>query len=235
VFTSLLFAALLALGQDASTPAGAAPASAGEAVVRLPTAPPPATTPAPASTEDAEEGEAAEEAVVAAPRRPVVRPFVMPRMTPVAPIPYAPPQVQIDRPVTIEEYRRSYEAPPDEMERYYDRGVRGAFQAEQSLMGPLDGQWVVHGPDGAPMFTLLLNDPGDLVAIDGAWRDLRAGRKGTGLLDSIVREGQALVVRFNDGTSAGGLTLRLEPSGDGRWRGEVQETGARRPVVMSRS
>ena len=65
-------------------------------------------------------------------RVPTVRPFQMPTMTPIAPVPYAPPAPQVaSAPVPVDQYRRSYEGPKDANEQYYARGVAGAFQAEQ--------------------------------------------------------------------------------------------------------
>ena len=51
---------------------------------------------------------------------------------------------------------------------YYLAGVVGHFQTEQSMLGALDGEWTVSGKDGAPLFTMILNDAGEASPVEGA-------------------------------------------------------------------
>jgi hypothetical protein len=161
----------------------------------------------------------------------------MPAAPPTAPIPYAAADADVKAPVKVEQYHRSYEGPKDSVEAYYDAGVQGAFAAEQALHGALDGMWVVSAADGAPLLSLVIADPGGPDArIGGAWRDLSPARgaDATGLIDQMAREGEALVVRIRLREDAPALTLRLTPSADGRWRGQLMDGGKARPVVMDR-
>ncbi|PHY19185.1 hypothetical protein [Caulobacter sp. BP25] len=118
-------------------------------------------------------------------------------------------------------------------EQVYEMRVRGSIAAAQNLQGPLDGQWRVAGPDGTPLYALLIVDKaGGLAPLEGAWRDLRrTGAPGsTGLIDDLQREGEGLSARFaiREGVAASILTLR--PDEDGRWTGELVEDGATRAV-----
>jgi hypothetical protein len=168
---------------------------------------------------------------VPVPYRPPVRPFEMPASVPVAPVPYGAAPRAIPAPVQVEQYQRSYEGPQNEVERYYERGVKAAFDTKQSIMGPLDGEWRVKAITGQSVLTLLLNDPGNGL-VDGAWLDTRAGSGGTtGLLDSASREGVSLVVRFDD--KGAPTTIRLRPDGV-VWRGDMEVRGTTSAVVMSR-
>lgn len=208
---------LAALTQDPGAPVATAPASEeeGPAVV-TPSAPQPYTS------------------LPGAP--PSVRPFEMPAVTPDAPIPYAP--GALDRipaaPVTVESYRRSYEAAPDSLEQIYQAGIQRNFDAQQVRMGPLDGQWTVRTEAGSAMLSLLLNDAGAGSELEGAWR-LLGPRSKTGLLLSVSREGEALVVSWYDRDGSGDpAVMRLRPQPGGGWRGTVRSRDVEYPVTMSR-
>jgi hypothetical protein len=169
---------------------------------------------------------------------PVVRPFEMPAYAPVAPVPYAAPAAAAPaRPVTVEQYRGAYEAPKSAVDQYYEQGVRSHFQAEQAMMGALDGPWTVAGQDGAPLFNVILNDPGGGAALEGAWRDVRAGKGAAdaGVFDAVARERSSLVMSFRHDGAGSPAVLTLKPGPDGVWRGELQDLGARQPVVMARA
>lgn len=119
-------------------------------------------------------------------------------------------------------------------EQVYEMRVRGSIAAAQTLQGPLDGQWRVAGPDGTPLYALLIVDKaGGAAPLEGAWRDLRrTGAPGsTGLIDDLQREGEGLSARFvlREGGQPAILTLR--PEADGRWSGQLVEEGAARPVA----
>lgn len=118
-------------------------------------------------------------------------------------------------------------------EQVYELRVRGSIAAAQNLQGPLDGQWRVAGPDGTPLYALLIVDKaGGAAPLEGAWRDLRrTGAPGsTGLIDDLQREGEGLSARFSPREGGIASTLTLRPDADGRWAGELVEDGAARPV-----
>ena len=121
-------------------------------------------------------------------------------------------------------------------EQVYEMRVKGSIVAAQGLQGPLDGGWKVAGPDGAALYALQIVDPaGGYGPLEGAWRDVRRpGAVGsTGLIDSIVRDGSDLIVRFS--ARAGQLTmLTLHPTGETRWAGDLVEAGAARTVIAER-
>ena len=172
---------------------------------------------------------------------PAVRPFEMPEppaLTPDAPVPYG--ASALDRvpaaPVKVEAYRRSYEAAPDAREQLYEAGIRRNFDAAQSRMGPLDGLWTVRAENGAPVFSVLLSDPGRPDAeIEGAWRTLGPTPK-SGFILSVGREGERLVVRWYDREGSGEpAVMRLVPAPGGGWRGALQSRDRQIPVTMGRS
>lgn len=153
---------------------------------------------------------------------------------------YRPPPLvrrpQLDRPVMIDELSRTPEPPPTATERAYDSRIKGGFDAAQQRQGPLDGEWVVHGPDGRPLYSLILVDKGSADRpLEGAWRSLRPGQ-GTGrvgLLDSIDRTQSGVSVRFTPRGAREPLVLTLNPAGAG-WTGELWESGSTRRVSMRR-
>jgi len=220
---------LAALTQDPGAPVATGPAAA------------PAPTPAPAaSTEEDGSTPATPSApqpydgVSGAPQ--AVRPFEMPAATPAAPIPYG--SAALDRiptaPVEVEDYRRSYEAAPDALEQLYQAGIQRTFDAQQVRMGPLDGQWTVRTEAGSAMLSLLINDAGPGSDLEGAWRQL-GPRSKTGLLLSVSREGEALVVSWYDREGSGDpAVMRLRPQPGGAWRGTVRSRDIEYPVTMSR-
>ncbi|PZR30639.1 hypothetical protein [Caulobacter segnis] len=119
-------------------------------------------------------------------------------------------------------------------EQVYEMRVRGSIAAAQTLQGPLDGQWRVAGPDGTPLYALLIVDKaGGAAPLEGAWRDLRrTGAPGsTGLIDDLQREGEGLSARFVSREGGQALTLSLRPGADGGWSGQLVEEGAARPVA----
>ncbi|MBX3481264.1 MAG: hypothetical protein KF842_12760 [Caulobacter sp.] len=153
---------------------------------------------------------------------------------------YRPPPVvrrpQLDRPVMIDELSRTPEPPPTPTERAYDSRIKGGFAAAQQRQGPLDGEWVVHGPDGRPLYSLILVDKGvEDRPLEGAWRSLRPGQ-GTGrvgLVDSIDRTTTGVSVRFTPRGAREPLVITLVPAGAG-WAGELWESGSTRRVSMRR-
>ena len=201
-------------------------------------APPPSTAPSPTP--------AAAEPSPPTPDAPVpyelpgVRPFEMPEALPSEPVPYLPGAG--DRlpatPVTVDAYRRSYEAPPDGRELAYDAGVRRNFDAQQARLGPLDGQWIVRSEAGAPLMMLVLVDRGrEGDELEGAWRQYgaRPGLGRSGVLLSVRRESEALVLRWYPNDTTGNISsMRLVRGPDGAWKGAVQAGDREFPVTMRR-
>lgn len=199
-----------------------------------------APVPAPADRDDDDEDLAPPTPSAPLPYQPPsVRPFEMPADLPSAPVPYAVDENIPDAPVTVEAYRRSYEGPPDGLERAYQAGIKRNFDAQQVRMGPLDGAWTVRTQGGAAFMALMLNDPGRAdQEVEGAWRSLgvHGGQKRSGFLLSVGREGQTLVVRWYPSDDTGNITImRLNPTSDGRWTGQVRAGDVEFPVSMARA
>ena len=120
--------------------------------------------------------------------------------------------------------------------------MKGAFEAEQALRGRLEGTWIVSAADGAPLLSLVISDPGRPdVPPGGAWRDLSRARDAgahepdaTGLIDQVMEDAGSVIVRIRLRADAPPETLRLTPSADGRWRGQLLDGGKPKPVVMDR-
>ncbi|ALL15012.1 hypothetical protein [Caulobacter henricii] len=121
-------------------------------------------------------------------------------------------------------------------EQLYEMRVKGSIVAAQGLQGPLDGGWKVYGADGLPLYALQLVDPaGDSRPVEGAWRDIRrAGAVGsTGLIESVERAGESLVVRFSPRLDQTAV-LTLSPAGTSRWSGNLYDGEANRTVLADR-
>ena len=158
-----------------------------------------------------------------------------------APPPYLPPPPasrlpQLDRPVMVDELTRTPEAPPTAVEQAYESRIRGGFNAAQGLQGPLDGGWVLRGPDGRTLYGLQLVDKGTgAILLEGAWRSMKPGQGQVGLVDSISRTATGGVdIRFTPRGAREASVLQLEPSGSG-WSGTLWEAGANRAVTLRRN
>jgi hypothetical protein len=154
-----------------------------------------------------------------------------PKGTPPAPSSGGPPTIDslLDQPPIGEDARQA--------------AVQGAYAAAQARRGGLDGRWRLEAADGRALYIFQLSDPGPVPdprsgnpgvpVIEGAWRDPgRQGASGSGFLDSVVREGSALTLRFIDGDRP--LTVSLRQRADGDWNGAIEGTGSSRPAVMKR-
>jgi hypothetical protein len=248
VTTALLFAAALTLEQAAQASPGASQPVAPPPAAQTPAAQPQATVVIPTAQPATQPPAAAQPAAVVPPPavsttpldqlqlQSSVRPFEMPASAPAGPVPYAALDADVKAPVKVEDYHRTYEGPKDSTEAYYDAGVKGAFAAEQALHGRLDGIWIVSAADGSPLLSLVISDPGGAAQLGGAWRDLTRGPgpESSGVIDQVVREGEAVIVRVRLSETAPALTLRLQPAADGRWRGQLYDAGKARAVVMDR-
>lgn len=126
---------------------------------------------------------------------------------------------------------RPYVAPPEPIsDLAYESRIRASMASAQGFQGPLDGSWTLAAADGA-LYAFQLVDRGDGV-VDGAWRDLRrTGALGaSGFFDLVERLGSEVVLRFD-----GQHVATLRTSGDGRWTGDLDEAGQRRPVSLTRN
>lgn len=128
--------------------------------------------------------------------------------------------------------------------------VQAAFDAAESLQGPLDGLWRIEDADGRTLFVFDLIDPGgppaplsadpDHPGLEGAWRDPNRprGPDSSGVIDVVSRAGEHLSIRFVQGSGQGSAratrALALTQDASGGWSGELAGDGARRPVVMRR-
>lgn len=118
----------------------------------------------------------------------------------------------------------------------YDAQVRRDAQAAEALQGPLDGGFLLAGPDGRPLYAFQLVDPGAAGAeLEGAWRGLaRHPRRGdSGFVALIAYDGPRLVLRFEE--RPGRLVVvTVEPGQDSGWRGRMWRLGFTRAVVLRR-
>lgn len=123
--------------------------------------------------------------------------------------------------VTVDDYRRSYEASPSDLEAAYDQGVAQAEINADRRMGSLDGRWRVVDAEGRTLMSLLLSDRGDDRPVEGAWR--KGARLGP--VAGVERSGVQASVPVEGGV------LRLERGLEG-WRGQWVGDGGARPVEL---
>lgn len=177
------------------------------------------------------------------PQAPAIQPPVAASLPP-APQPYVPPppisraqppRPQATAPVHIDELGRTPDGPPSATDLTYESRIRGSFASAQGMQGPMDGRWVLRGPDGAELYDLMLVDKNNGV-LEGAWRDprRRGAADASGFVEDIRRTGGQLTARYR--IRAGGDTaqLNLIQGSDGAWTGDLTERGERRAVVLRR-
>lgn len=123
-------------------------------------------------------------------------------------------------PVAVDAYAGSYEFSPTDAETTYNQAVASAEMRADDRAGPLEGRWAVTAADGAPLFGLVLSDPGDGGLIEGGWR--RGSARGGATLgdDGLELEGYGL------------LTLERTVTG---WRGVLTVGDRSSDVVLSRA
>jgi hypothetical protein len=121
----------------------------------------------------------------------------------------------------------------------YESRVQGAVSRSQSLLGPLDGGWIVEDGSGAALFRFQLVDRGfAAAALEGVWSDQRVGgADGRGFFSAITRSGATVTLRFV--RPGGATTLTLEPRPAGGFSGSLTATAPGQPeqrtaVVMRR-
>lgn len=138
-----------------------------------------------------------------------------------------------DRPTLVDELGVTPELPPAPAAVGYDTRIRASSDAAEGLQGPLDGAWIVSGPDGRALLVLQLVDPGDGSGrLEGAWRDLMTpdGVEPVGLIDSLARGPGDLTIRFQPRGGAG-VTLQVRPNAAGDWSGQL--TAGEQVIVVS--
>ncbi len=118
----------------------------------------------------------------------------------------------------------------------YESRVLGAFRVTQGVQGPLDGRWHVSGSDGVAIYTLQLTDPGGgEQRIEGAFRNLKSGGVGSsGFIDTVRRDGDAVIFSFKEGIRDTPVELRLREEPNGVWVGEAQSGGIAQGVIANR-
>ena len=137
----------------------------------------------------------------------------------------------ITTPVVVEAYRRSYEVSPSDAEVAYEQGVAQAEINADSRSGPLDGRWRVIDPEGRVLLDLVLSDRGSGKPVEGAWSRRNAGDADMGLLATVIRDGETVVIDASVGDRP--VVLRLRPAADG-WAGTLTGAGRDQTVAMTR-
>ena len=110
-----------------------------------------------------------------------------------------------------------------------DERLRASAAAAQSLQGPLDGGWTLVGASGAAIYAFQFVDPpGGSQTPEGVWRDLRRPMTpgDIGPVDSLVRSGATLTLRFSPIVGKGPTVVALKAGADGAWTGELREDDA---------
>jgi hypothetical protein len=119
-------------------------------------------------------------------------------------------------------------------QQLWEARVHAAYDGAEARQGPLDGRWQLTGADGDPLFVLVFSDPGGDTIV-GAWRDMRRTPRAqdSGFLTGGARTSDGVDIRFTE-PGQGETVLQLKPTADGRWGGELTESGAVRSVVLTR-
>jgi hypothetical protein len=138
-------------------------------------------------------------------------------------------------PTYINDRNSRPDGPPSESDNLYETRILGAFKAAQIRQGPLDGRWLVAKPGGDAIYALQFADPGSGdERIEGAWRNVKVqGLGGSGFIEAISRDASDVVVRFQDTSTNRNEEIRLRPTSDGAWKGELIG-GGKTSVVMRR-
>ncbi len=126
-------------------------------------------------------------------------------------------------------------APPAESsDEAYDARIRASVAAAEALQGPLDGRWVVAGPDGRGLFMFQLVDPATDAPVEGVFRDLRRVVKQSdiGAIDDLTRGIGGLHVGFRG--ASGAVTMDLKAGANGAWSGTMTEGGVTTMVSLRR-
>ncbi|MGZ6014452.1 MAG: hypothetical protein ACXWKM_01785 [Phenylobacterium sp.] len=143
------------------------------------------------------------------------------------------PRSQQDTPVGIDEVGKTPDSPPTIRDLAYDARIRSSFASAQSFQGPLEGGWTLADQFG-DRYVLQIVDRRD--RLEAVWRDLRrpGSIEGSGLVDSIQRNGGDLTLRFSESKTPD-LILTLRDAGDGRWSGKLVRGDASFQVTLRRT
>ena len=129
--------------------------------------------------------------------------------------------------VAVDAYAGQYEAEPTAAEAGYAQGVSSAELGMDALAGPLDGRWSVVDASGRPLLRIVLSDPGDGLALEGAWRAEQGPGRGVAASDGRETDDVRLILH-----EAGELRLTRAPAG---WEGVlIDPQGRARPVLLRR-
>ncbi|MFN3512874.1 MAG: hypothetical protein ACK41C_07515 [Phenylobacterium sp.] len=133
----------------------------------------------------------------------------------------------------VDDVARPLDPPRSAVDMGYEARLRASFAAAQGLQGPLDGAWSLRGAGDEELYGLLLVDANG--RLEGAWRDPRrpGAAESSGFLAEARRDGAGVTLAFRPSATRA-LVLRLTPSADGVWVGELEEAGERRPVRLRR-
>ena len=118
-------------------------------------------------------------------------------------------------------------APPTPADAAYESRLRSSMASAQAFQGPLDGGWMLQAA-GRDLFALQLVDRAGRV--EGAWRDLRRADAldAWGFIDLVERGDGDLRFRLGD------RAVTLRSGVEGRWSGELIESGVKLPVTLRR-
>ena len=135
--------------------------------------------------------------------------------------------------VTIDDYDPKVESGRTWEDQTYDATIRNGAALAQSRQGPFDGGWLLQGADGGSLYSIELSDRGE--GLEGVWRDLTAdpGVRRWGFVFPAP-EGGRLTLRLFGRDASQPMTVTLEPTADGSWRGELARDGATAPVRLRR-
>ena len=136
--------------------------------------------------------------------------------------------------VTIDAYDRRVEGPRTWEDQAYDATVLNGAALAQSRQGPLDGGWTVSSADGAALLSLELADRGE--GVEGVWRDLTAGQgvRRWGFVTPAAPEGGRTTLRLWGADASAPMSVTVEPTVDGSWRGSITRDGVTAPVLLRR-
>jgi hypothetical protein len=140
-------------------------------------------------------------------------------------------------PSQLEQTGVSPDGPQSYSDLAWDSRIRASVAAAQSLQGPLDGRWTLYDAEGRGLFVFQFVDPaGGRGPLEGVWRDLRRppGSLAYGMVVSLASDGTTLTAAFAPRPGGPLVTLNLQGLADGRWSGELTDTGAKLPVTLRR-
>ena len=136
--------------------------------------------------------------------------------------------------VMIDAYDRRVEGPRTWEDQAYDATIRNGAALAQSRQGPFDGGWTVRDGDGSVLLTLELADRGE--GVEGVWGDpgSKPGAHRWGFVTPAAPEGAGITLRLFGTDASASMTLTVEPTADGSWRGQLRRQAGDTPVTLRR-